>query len=467
MIFSFKMIHPLTIASIALGASFSGQGLTTVTAADSAEAQIVFDEKSVVTAEKSTITKVGRQDIKKDEGFIANQLPPTEHRFVSLNNFDCDSHPDGCDSLGCDPSRNHHWMQLDLLGWWGKGMTSPILASQAARGQAPILGETGTINLFGGDDLLDDIRIGARLRGGFWYDDCRRLGIEAEIFGLTNENDAFNAHSAGLDTLGRPFVNAANGQPIVQFIGFLPEVGTSLSGSGAVCGGLEIDAKSKFHGAGISILHQLVAPSCKQAEVLGFAGYRFLRLDDQLSIHENLISTDPLIDPNLAFHIDDQFQTETRFHGIDLGLRWRRESERMILQATMRVALGTSRQFASIRGNTAITDVLTGVTESYEGGLLAQSSNIGEYDRSRFAVVPETELMLGYRINESLTATVGYNFLYWSNVVRAGEQIDTAVNLDYLPPTQVPTSTPERPEFNFEQTGIWFQGISLGLAYGW
>jgi hypothetical protein len=58
----------------------------------------------------------------------------------------------------------------------------------------------------------------------------------------------------------------------------------------------------------------------------------------------------------------------------------------------------------------------------------------------------------------------GYTFLYWSSVVRAGDQIDLTVNPNLLSDTP---GGPARPSFAFHETGIWAQGLSLGVELAW
>jgi hypothetical protein len=42
--------------------------------------------------------------------------------------------------------------------------------------------------------------------------------------------------------------------------------------------------------------------------------------------------------------------------------------------------------------------------------------------RDPFAVLPEGQVRLGFQVNDSLSAFVGYDFLYMSNVARPGSQ---------------------------------------------
>jgi hypothetical protein len=69
---------------------------------------------------------------------------------------------------------------------------------------------------------------------------------------------------------------------------------------------------------------------------------------------------------------------------------------------------------------------------------------------------------LGAQVTERMRAFVGYNFLYWSNVARAGEQIDLRVNPNQIAPPQ-PLNGPALPAFTPRRSDYWVQGISLGL----
>ena len=99
-------------------------------------------------------------------------------------------------------------------------------------------------------------------------------------------------------------------------------------------------------------------------------------------------------------------------------------------------------------------------------GLLAQTSNIGTYTQNEFAVVPEFDLMIGYQMTEQVKLSIGYTAIYWSNVVRPGDQIDLDVHPDLMPPATGFTSG-THPTFAFDTTDYWVQGISFGGEYRW
>ena len=92
-------------------------------------------------------------------------------------------------------------------------------------------------------------------------------------------------------------------------------------------------------------------------------------------------------------------------------------------------------------------------------GLLARSTNSGKYQQNQFAVLPEVGATFRYRLLPRLEATIGYHFLYWSRVARAGDQIDLALDL------AEPFSGAPLPRFSFEMTDFWAQGLDFGLEY--
>ncbi len=79
-------------------------------------------------------------------------------------------------------------------------------------------------------------------------------------------------------------------------------------------------------------------------------------------------------------------------------------------------------------------------------------------------MVPEIGFNVGRQVTNNIRLYVGYTFLYWSSVVRPGDQIDFVVN-----PTQLPTSAgpgmlvgPARPAPLFRESDFWAQGINFG-----
>jgi hypothetical protein len=79
-----------------------------------------------------------------------------------------------------------------------------------------------------------------------------------------------------------------------------------------------------------------------------------------------------------------------------------------------------------------------------------------------FCFSPEASLKLGYHVSQNLTVTVGYSVVYWSTVVRPGDQIDRTIN-----PSQIDGALAgeARPIFRFNHDDFWAQGLNLGLRW--
>ena len=93
-----------------------------------------------------------------------------------------------------------------------------------------------------------------------------------------------------------------------------------------------------------------------------------------------------------------------------------------------KVALGDNYQSVSINGSSLVSGAFAATPGTSPGGIFTQATNIGLQTRNQFAVVPEAQVQLGYTIWSGIRLFVGYDFIYLSNVVRPGDQIDTTLN---------------------------------------
>jgi len=131
------------------------------------------------------------------------------------------------------------------------------------------------------------------------------------------------------------------------------------------------------------------------------------------------------------------------------------------------IALGANQQTNDINGSQVVARPGQ-APEVFVGGLLAAQSNIGQYSRTRFSVVPDAALNIGYQFTPTFRGYLGYSFLYWSNVVRPGQQIDRNVNLAFIPNTPpAPPSSQVRPAVLCQETDFWAQGLNFGLEWLW
>jgi hypothetical protein len=369
--------------------------------------------------------------------------------------------------FGPRPVLGGWYMRAEYLYWWADGMQVPALVTTSPNGtsrtNAGVLGEPGTSILFGNSGLNNDGQSGGRISFGRWLECYPGHAIEGDYWGLGTINDGFFASSPGNPILARPFFDINNARESSELVAF-PAV---------VAGSVLVDPSTRVQGAGLRKRWQLCGcldcdpcnPCCCDGWGVDWtAGYRFMRLDDSLTIREDLTSLDTA-NPG-AFIVQDQFATRNTFNGGEVGTILTSRHGRWSLEALGRIAVGSTHSQVRINGFTDITPA-GGATTRNTGGLLAQRTNIGTYERDDLAVIPEFGLTAGWQLNPCWRITFGYSFIYWSNVVRAGQQIDRDINTNLLPPEANPFSGNLRPRFVFNDTDFFVQGINVGLDARW
>ena len=129
----------------------------------------------------------------------------------------------------------------------------------------------------------------------------------------------------------------------------------------------------------------------------------------------------------------------------------------------MSVALGDSRQVVNIAGVTTLFPAAGGAA-SQSGGILALPSNSGRFGYNDFAVVPEVRFQVGYDVYSWLRLGVSYNFLYWSSVVRPGDQIVPVVSTSQIPSSpsfgNSGSTVPPQPH---NTSDFWMQGVTFSV----
>jgi putative beta barrel porin BBP7 len=350
-------------------------------------------------------------------------------------------------SCGCDYCRySDTWFSArgDYLLWWTKGERLPPLVTTSPigtpRATAGVLGEPTTTVLFGDTDANDQVHSGIRLTLDAWLTCNEGLGIEASYFALDDRQTNFGSSAP---ILARPFFDVESLRQDAELIAY-PGVST---------GSINICAKSELQGAEVLLRGNWFDDCCRRLDFL--VGYRYLRLAESLAINSQSTTTpidgEGSNDPTI--NVTDQFRTLNHFNGIDFGIAFERRYCRWSFDLLMKIALGSTSSRVTIDGSTVIANGQTATATP--GGLLAAQSNMGTYDRDLFSVVPELGVTVGYDVTCQLRATLGYTFIYWSQVARPADQIDLNVN----------PGGGSFPQFNFHCADFWAQGFNLGLEY--
>lgn len=380
--------------------------------------------------------------------------------------------PDGAVVLD-GPPHDLFFVQAEYLLWWTNRSQIPALATTSTSGNGfGFLGDPDTRALLGAGDFGQGYRNGMRVRAGGFFDECDPVGVDGSFFFLGTARRKAAFESGQFPVITRPFFapNLAN-IPVPPGVIALPgEFGEVVARPGLSSGRFEVEEESHLWGADLNY-KRAICRTCEGGRGW-FVGYRHVNLTEGLRMTEFLTATGPQAPDPLGTRVvvQDSFGTRSRFHGGQLGYYWNRRAGRLDVDARVSVALGVTHQILDIDGFQQRTRPGPGeAAQVFRGGLLATGPNIGRFTDNRFSVVPEATLNVGYMISPSVRLYAGYNFMYWNNVIRPGDQIDRVVDVTLVPnpPAAVLPSGQFRPQPLFRQSDLWVQGVQFGVELRW
>jgi len=341
---------------------------------------------------------------------------------------------------------------VEAAAWWLRDTPAPVpLVTDL------IVGAPTTQTYLGGQDLSVGASGGLRILASYALSD--RSGIEGNVFFIpyrSTPNSVSSSGKVGSVNLIVPYLDVNTNRENGTEISYAPIYGATAQEEYSV----------GMLGAEVNGAWALSASAPWTVDALG--GVRYLRLRETYTF----TTTSPYVAPYPpgVWDTTDRFETTNSFYGLQAGLRARFDQGAFFGTGTAKVALGAMVQAVDISGS-LVTDEFTtnGTTQSFPGGYFALPSNIGNYSRSTFAVVPEVAFNIGYRITPAASIFLGYSFVYASNVVRPGNQIDRTLNTTQSTAyTEDSTPTPQgpaRPSFSYNDSAFWAQSLSIGFAY--
>lgn len=342
-------------------------------------------------------------------------------------------------------------VSVEALYTWFKSSPTPVPVITDGYADDP-----ATTVLLGGGSLDPSPSAGFRVTGTWAFDAGR--GLEVVGFYIPTRSARRSVSSSGtLDStdLLLSFFDTTTSAENVTEISFSPLwAGNATETLSSNLGGGELN-------------YTWALPPQGGWRVDALAGLRFLQLREDYT----LTTQSPYLPPNPVdiWNTTDQFNTRNRFWGAQVGVRATYDQGPWVGAGFAKVALGSMQQRVSINGSLETNDFNDyGATQTFSGGYFALTTNSGDHSRNQFAVVPELGLSVGYRLTPAATIYVGYSFLYASNVVRPGEQINRSVNPTYSlayggdPP--VKPAGAAQPSFGFNTTDFWAQSLALGLS---
>ena len=372
------------------------------------------------------------------------------------------------------PGPRRWWIQADyFLGWIQSDRTpGPLITTGSPNDPRPgALGNPNTRTLFDGTLLDYGLHSGLWAGFGSWFDDDQLLGFEVVGFMLETHtiHGEANSDKAGNPLIARPFFNTFLGVEDAMVI-TTPLVGAEGEDR---FGGIDIFADSRTWGAQANLLAGIGSIGPVQIGMLG--GFRYLGQKDELRFSQS--STLLSVPLNLGFlgnnvfppdilSLKDFFETNNHFYGGQIGVRTEYRAGPWFFNLASSVALGSTYQKLHHEGWTMMTDS-KGVNLRAPGGLYVVGANLGNFERWQFSVATEVSLKVGFQITQRLRTQFGYQFLYWDNVVRPGEQIDRNIDVRQVPSqlAYVPGFVGTNPQLLFGSTDFWLQGLTLGLTF--
>jgi len=357
------------------------------------------------------------------------------------------------------------YASAEYLLWWTRPANLPPLVTTGTTASQGILGQPGTAVLFGGSAVDFGGQSGGRFTAGYWLNCDETVAVQGSLFFLGQQSVGFNVNSNLFPVLARPFFEINPGPQMGEFrqLTAFPNLFTgALSASTATrLWGAEVDARCKG----------CCGTYCDCTYRIDWlAGVRYLELNDTLHVDE-AIQFSPGVLPSLPSggtgFVFDSFGTRNQFYGAQVGTDIQLRHERWSLNIKAKVAVGDTRETVNINGGQLLVNPGVGTT-SFQGGLLALPSNIGHFTRDEFGVVPEIGIQVGYNFTDHFRAFVGYNFLYWSDVLRAGDQVDRNIDVTQIPNFNAPGAVPvgqTRPAVLFRETSFWAQGLTVGVEW--
>jgi hypothetical protein len=347
------------------------------------------------------------------------------------------------------------WFTGESLFWWMRHGSLPLLTTgDPVNDRLPgALGQPGTRIIGGGDTDLGTF-VGARFTLGGWLNDC--FGVEANGFFLTQRQNTVSAASD------------ASGHPYLSFPFFRADVGregafTIADPTFPQTGAVQMTLQTQLWGTELNAL--FAGARSGNWSVNWRAGFRYLELKENALINESFNFENRIF--GFLAGTSDQFEARNQFYGGQLGIDLNYQSNRLTLGLQAMLALGVNHETLGISGQAfavATGPFATGGTTNY--GFFSEPSNLGTFHEDHFNVIPQLRLTAAYEVCSHMRVLLGYDFLYWGSVIRAGDQIDRRIN-----PTQslfLSNGTlvgPAVPTADFHRSDFWAQGISLGVEF--
>lgn len=347
----------------------------------------------------------------------------------------------GC-SEGFIPVPDFHngcwYATAEWLNWKRRGQDFPVLAANtSAQGNPALFGGQGR----SGEDMDNGFMVSL----GRWTDSHKTQAVQARFWALEEQNFGFAANAASPISIGIPFTRLPG-----NTADFFPTVNTANNNPNEF---LNIGYDSSVLGADIVIRQLWNRGLGGRADFV--YGYQYFRLEEGLDVsYATQLAPGP---PVALLRSNDSFNVTNDFHAAKLGFSLRYDERYWAFDGLFTLGFGGVRREANLIGASTIQNGDNDPVAQL-GGSLIQPSNAGKDSDSSFAVSPEVNVGLGYRLNPNMHFRVGYTYLMVTDMLQVYRTIDTSVNLN---------QPADRPARAFTSGDYWVQGLNLGLTFNY
>jgi hypothetical protein len=359
------------------------------------------------------------------------------------------------------------WFNLGYAaGWLEKPRLGAALVTEGSPTDAHpgAFGQQGTVIAFGDNNYKFGTYHGIQASLGVNVNDQLYLELNSTVFPSQHVSATVASDVNGNPLISRPIFSTLDGQER-SFLTSFP---------GVLAGSTNIQAHSELWGIEAVARYKFEITPYLTGDVL--FGYRQMELVENLQINDTLIPLQPSITflgnqvvPGQGTYLTDydRFATNNVFNGVDFGgrLQWQSGLDWLAVNGFWKEALGATSQTVNISGATSL--VTPAGTATVPGGILAQSTNGGNFSRTVFGSITDVGAGLVFTPCKYVRFEVGYTFTYWNSVVRPGNQISHSVTS-----TQVPTDinyagsgAGETPVFGYKAQSLTMQTLNLGLSF--
>ncbi len=347
----------------------------------------------------------------------------------------------------------------EYLLWRIRGGSVPAVLGQIPDREAGLqeLPEGAITPTFGGGSLhfgtLNGVRVGLDVAvdaAGCW-------SIGGDYFQLEHatRGASFSTNALGSPALVPVFFDPHNDRETIILYGD-PNNRT---------GSVDAVAASRLWGFEVDARRRLPLLFSDRLEFI--VGYRHLGFSESLA--SSGVSTAIDTAPSAAHVVSyaDQFGVHNDYDGGQVGLESEYQCRCLFLDVCGKIGLGNEHETYSANGvtNFGSTDP-TMPSRQFNGGVLTQPSNIGNFTRNRVCFLGEVTVNGGVRLfDDHVKLFAGYTFIGLSKVLRVGDTIDgvdgRVVSSLHGTMRDLAVSFPTQ---RADDGRFWAQGLNLGLS---